>query len=89
MNQDRKLWFKRKTFGWGWTPCSWEGWAITLGYLVLVLFFISTVDETSSIADIIFLFILPLAIITLILIEIAYKKGEKPRWQWGSKKDDN
>ncbi len=24
-----KLWFKAKKFGWGWTPCSWEGWTVT------------------------------------------------------------
>jgi len=23
-----------------------------------------------------------------ILIYICYKKGEKPRWQWGNKKED-
>ena len=23
-------WFRRKTFGYGWTPASWEGWVATL-----------------------------------------------------------
>ena len=23
-------WFRRKRFGWGWTPISWEGWVATL-----------------------------------------------------------
>ena len=23
-------WFRRKRFGWGWTPISWEGWVVTL-----------------------------------------------------------
>ena len=22
----QKLWFKAKLYGWGWYPCSWEGW---------------------------------------------------------------
>jgi len=28
----RKLWFKSKTFGWRWTPATWEGWVIVIGY---------------------------------------------------------
>jgi hypothetical protein len=23
-------WFRRKRLGWGWTPSSWQGWAVTL-----------------------------------------------------------
>ncbi|MCX6717702.1 MAG: hypothetical protein NTU76_03445 [Candidatus Taylorbacteria bacterium] len=25
-----KLWFKRKTYGWGWVPSSWEGWFVVI-----------------------------------------------------------
>lgn len=28
-------------------------------------------------------FALPIIVLTILLIIIAYKKGEKPRWQWG------
>jgi hypothetical protein len=24
-------WFRRKSFGWGWSPASWQGWLVTLG----------------------------------------------------------
>ncbi len=33
----QKLWFKRKLYGWGWTPATWQGWFVTLSYIVLVL----------------------------------------------------
>ena len=26
-------WFRRKTFGWGWTPAGWEGWLATLLFI--------------------------------------------------------
>ncbi len=29
-------WFKRKTYGWGWTPVSWQGWLVTLGLVVVI-----------------------------------------------------
>jgi hypothetical protein len=32
---DRRAWFKPRTFGYGWTPATWEGWAVTVVWIVL------------------------------------------------------
>ncbi len=32
----KTYWFARKTFGWGWTPASWQGWLVTGGFLAIV-----------------------------------------------------
>ncbi|HEX4013313.1 MAG TPA: hypothetical protein VHX17_05400 [Candidatus Cybelea sp.] len=32
---EKRYWFKRRRFGLGWSPKSWEGWAVT-GALVLL-----------------------------------------------------
>ena len=32
-----KYWFRQKTFGYGATPNTWQGWVLTLGSAVLVL----------------------------------------------------
>ena len=29
-------WFCRKRFGYGWTPCSWQGWAATLLFVLAI-----------------------------------------------------
>jgi hypothetical protein len=29
------VWFKPRTFGYGWSPASWEGWAVTMVWTVL------------------------------------------------------
>lgn len=79
-------WFKRKLYGWGWTPATWQGWLITLIYIVLILSFALTLDENSSDREAAFTFLLPLILLTTTFIYIAYKKGERPRWQWGEKK---
>ena len=26
----RRRWFRQRTFGYGWTPITWEGWLVTL-----------------------------------------------------------
>lgn len=84
----KKLWFKRKLYGWGWTPSSWEGWLITLVYLVLVVLFSLTIDENSPTKEIMFTFVFPVVLLTITFIRIAYNKGEKPRWQWGKDIND-
>jgi hypothetical protein len=32
-----RCWFRPKSFGYGWTPISWEGWAVTLGSMVVAM----------------------------------------------------
>jgi len=76
-------WFKAKLFGWGWTPVTWQGWIVTLIYVALLILFALAIDENSSDREMLFTFILPAVLLTITFIRIAYKKGEKPRWNWG------
>jgi hypothetical protein len=32
-----RYWFRPKSFGYGWTPITWEGWAVTLGSMVVTM----------------------------------------------------
>lgn len=84
-NNPQGYWFKRKLYGWGWTPATWQGWVITLSYVILVILFSLTIDKASPDREVVFTFILPFVLLTVTFICILYKKGEKPRWQWGQK----
>lgn len=55
-----------------------------LVYIVAIVFFALTLNENSHPREIMFTFILPSVLLTATLLRICYKKGEKPRWQWGS-----
>lgn len=79
----KHFWFKRKLYGWGWTPVTWQGWLTTFGYIGLVAAFALTIDQDSPPQEIAFTFALPVVLLTATFIRIAYKKGESPRWQWG------
>lgn len=83
-----KIWFKRKTYGWGWTPATWEGWAVLVAYLVII-FSLALAVEGQSEREFGLFFLLPGIIVTILLIRICYKTGESPRWQWGEKKEEN
>lgn len=80
------LWFKRKLYGWGWVPVKWQGWAVTIGYVLAMMAFAFTIDENSPTREVIFTFVLPVFLLTVALFSICYRKGEKPRWQWGIRK---
>lgn len=76
-------WFKRKLYGWGWTPAKWQGWAVIFVYLILVLGFSLTINKTSPTREVFFTFVFPVVLLTATLLKICYKTGEKPKWQWG------
>ncbi len=82
--KNKKLWFRRKRYGWGWYPISWEGWLVICVYVgLLVKTFLKIDAHSHSNSDTLIGFAVPWIIATLILIFICYKKGEAPHWQWG------
>ncbi len=81
--ENKKLWFKAKRFGWGWTPCSWEGWVILALYTVATTLHFINVDKFAhSGSDVLISFAVPFIINTVFLLIICYAKGETPRWRW-------
>lgn len=85
----RPIWFKRKIYGWGWTPATWQGWAIIGIFTGVVITLAMRIDSNTEptnaeLAN----FFLPLFGLTVLLLVITYLTGEKPRWQWGGTKDE-
>lgn len=78
-------WFKRKLYGWGWTPVTWQGWAVTGGFVVLVMVIASRLPAEPTKTELIYEFGAQLLLATLGLLVIAWRTGESPRWQWGLK----
>ena len=88
-NNPEGYWFKRKLYGWGWTPATWQGWAIILAFAAFIIWsgldMESAGEPTEKMA---YWFAFKVIISVILLIWICYKKGEKPRWQWGLPKDN-
>lgn len=81
-NNPKRYWFKRKLFGFGWTPVRWPGVLSTVLYIGLAVWLILRAEANASF-DSLATFIVPFAGITIIFFIIAYRTGERPRWQWG------
>lgn len=79
-------WFKSKLYGWGWTPVRWQGWAVIALYVLGIVGFAMTIDDGSPPREVVFTFLLPVALLTIVLFRICYRFGEKPRWMWGPPK---
>ncbi len=81
---EKKIWFKRKAYGWGWTPSTWQGWAVLGVWFALMLTVSFSVEDNAPLKDVWLTFLTPVILLTLLLIGVCYKYGEKPRWQWGN-----
>lgn len=73
-----KIWFKRKRFGWGWYPASWEGWLVTVVYIALVVGFTMTIPENATFKELAVRLFLPLALLTIAFIRVVCKTSETP-----------
>jgi hypothetical protein len=68
----REPWFGRKRFGWGWTPRTWQGWAIVALFVLLSL--VGThllVEREHDLAALLYQLVLVIG-----LIAICAAKGE-------------
>jgi uncharacterized membrane protein YhaH (DUF805 family) len=84
-------WFKTKLYGWGWVPVKWQGWCTLLVYIAFILTMVISREKdipgNPDSGSNFLVFALPIILSTALLIFICYKKGEKPRWQWGPPKN--
>ena len=84
-----KLWFHAKRYGFGWTPATWEGWAVTAGYTAAIVawiaYLLASRDATIGwhLGAASWIAALPLLVLTTALLAICWLKGERPRWRWG------
>lgn len=91
-NQEQnKYWFKRRRYGWGWVPVTWQGWTALLVFILALFIGALTVENTSpqEEARTAKYYLLLVGASVLALIAICYKNGPKPRWRWGKKDTDN
>lgn len=79
-------WFKRKLYGYGWTPAKPAGWIAVGVYVVFllgVMWYAQSADiDSNNPARVIALIFGA----TILLIVISWRTGESLKWQWGRKK---
>lgn len=88
-NNPEGYWFKRKLYGWGWTPATWQGWLVLAVFIILITLNAFRIDFNShSASDTLINFISQTIILGALFIWICLKKAERPRWQWGLRDEE-
>ncbi|MBX4198947.1 hypothetical protein KW800_01565 [Candidatus Parcubacteria bacterium] len=88
MNDEKKLWFKAKRFGWGWTPITWEGWVLTFIYLAGLVHYATKASLEHSASDFLISFAFDFIILSTPFLIVCYLKGEHPHWNWHKETED-
>ena len=86
-----KYWFRRRTYGLGATPASWEGWAVTVGYvgLLMGIVYVLTRGHEPLAGIRLGTFIGAMILLTAAFAWITIVKTEGGlRWSWGRDPDD-
>ena len=78
-----KLWFRAKTYGWGWVPASRQGWFVMLAFIAAVAVAALGFLRPGFGAGAVVGYLVTVALLAALLILICWKTGERPRWNWG------
>ena len=79
-----KYWFRQKSFGYGATPNTWQGWLFTLAGVLLVTSIVVFSHRIGDEETRALWIVLGVAVVLLPFCLIAYVKTEGGwRWRWG------
>ena len=86
-----QYWFKRKRFGWGWVPVTWQGWVVTLAFVVALIVAAAQLptQPQKPTWEQIFRFVIIAVPSVTGFFAIAYAKAPHPRWRWGRRAGDD
>jgi len=86
----KKYWFKRKRYGYGLVPATWQGWAVLVVYVesLIILSLLLLDNEEVSSANLASFFLI-LSASMLIVLAVSLSKGPAPKWRWGKKPGDD
>ncbi|MEX0910375.1 MAG: hypothetical protein WDZ73_01320 [Candidatus Paceibacterota bacterium] len=79
MENNRKIWFKRKLYGWGWYPASREGWLVTVVYMTIIVFLALATSEGADTKEWWLFFVLPVTLLTVSFIADVERAERKQK----------
>lgn len=91
INTEHNYWFKRRRYGHGWTPVTWQGWAITIVFLAVILGSTALLMSTPQhqISTNLWVYFAIIVVDIAGLIYVARLKGPTPKSRWGKSDSDN
>ncbi len=79
-------WFKPKRYGFGASPSSWQGWALTVVYIIAVAAAGMTLMPNDASEPRVLPFLAITLVLTILFVGIAWRTTEGGwHWRWGKK----
>ncbi len=85
-------WFKRRRYGWGWFPVTWQGWLCLLIFIAVIaldVIFVAPRERHAPLDWRLPVFIAILVANVIGLFYVCAHHGPKPRWRFGKNPNDN
>jgi len=83
---ERRYWFRPKSFGYGATPTTWEGWAVTLGSALVTNVGILAAVAAEALRwphrHLILAAGLALALVSLVVTIVVARAKTDGEWRW-------
>jgi Na+/melibiose symporter-like transporter len=77
-------WFKPKQYGYGATPVTWQGWALTIAAMIVIVFASLLIPVLADGSPWIYAAIVVDVIAIAALWIVAWRKTDgEMRWRWG------
>ncbi len=77
-------WFKQKRYGFGASPSSWQGWALTIAYIAAITGLgVWSGSDAAIVEERVTPFAIIVAALTIIFVGIAWRTTEGG-WRWRS-----
>lgn len=89
MEPNKRLWFKRRRYGYGWTPVTWQGWVSIIVFLAIVILGMLPLLANPYSTALLWLYLTTVITSVVILVAISASRGPRPKWRWGKKPDDD
>jgi hypothetical protein len=77
------FWFKPKKFGYGATPTTWEGWAVTGAYCLVVWACVGVIATHMDSGAVLAALMSVIVAATIVLVVVSFKKTDG-RWGWNA-----
>ncbi len=83
-------WFKPKSYGYGATPVTWEGWAVTLAAVIVVVVSVVTMNrlvaQSNAVAWLTWAVLIAAA--TWWFVQFCRRRTDGEwRWRWGNRSE--
>ena len=85
-------WFRPRRYGYGATPVTWEGWALTVGVAGVVILSIVAMNLLADRSNVVawLVWVVFVAVVAFLMVQISRQRTDGEwRWRWGQRPGDS